>query len=384
MRFRVAGRSGGVLAALLLAAVLAACGAAGSEVGGGPGPPGRQCPTAVAGADRSGARPVFYVADAGGCSAHAYDYTGTRTGGRLAFPSCIEACRGPVVAPDGWVPSGPDTSGGLSSTIWATDSRHRCGFPEGAVRPIRVGWFDVRASQDHHVANFTGLFDSAATVGLVGCDVAGDRAVLTSGSASSIVDAVAVTSLSRSKVLFERHFASGARSRVTAVSVAPNGRAMAVQHADQAPPRPQTPVPASCSPTTRAGRPLTMCAVSPEAGAPFPVPTAVELYALSGVPHLVCRVPGREIVGWSGDGSRLITQPGSAPGGGVTVQRVGDGQVVWQTPGTFNRALSAPGLATIAIQTFDPSRRQSSIDLIDQLGLAKHLDDPGQLVTPEP
>jgi hypothetical protein len=210
--FRVAGRSAGVLTALLLAAVLAACGAAGSEAGGGLGPPGRQCPTAVAGADRSGAGPVFYVADAGGCSAHAYDYAGTRTGGRLAFPSCIEACRGPVVAPDGWVPSGPDTSGGLSSMIWATDSRHRCGFPEGAVRPIRVGWFDVRASQDHHVANFIGLFDSAATVGLVGCDVAGDRAVLTAGSASSSVDAVAVTSLSRPKVLFERHVAPGAGS----------------------------------------------------------------------------------------------------------------------------------------------------------------------------
>jgi hypothetical protein len=268
--------------------------------------------------------------------------------------------------------------------IWAADSRRRCGFPEGAVRPIRVGWFDVRAPQDHHVANFTGLFDSAATVGLVGCDVAGDRAVLTAGSASSIVGAVAVVSLSKPKVLFERHFASGARSRVTAVSVAPNGLAMAVQHADQPPPRPQSPVAASCSPTTRAGRPLTMCAVSPEPAAPFPVPTEVELYALSGVPHLVGRVPGREIVGWSGDGSRLITQPRYESGGGVTVQRAGDGQVVWRTAGIFNRALSAPGLATIAIQTFDPSRRQSSIDLIDALGRAKHLDDQGELISPEP
>jgi hypothetical protein len=127
-----------------------------------------------------------------------------------------------------------------------------------------------------------------------------------------------------------------------------------------------------------------MCAVSPAPGAPLPVPTEVELYALSGVPHLVSRVPGREIVGWSGDGSRLITQPGYGPGGGVTVQRAGDGQVVWQTAGAFNRAISAPGLATIAIQTFDPSRRQSSIDLIDSLGRAKHLDDQGQLISPEP
>jgi hypothetical protein len=247
-----------------------------------------------------------------------------------------------------------------------------------------VGWFDVRAPQDHHVANFTGLFDRAVTVGLVGCDVAGDRAVLTAGSASSVVDAVAVVSLSKPKVLFERHFASGARSRVSAVLVAPNGLSMAVQHADQAPPRPNSPVPASCSPTTRAGRPLTMCAVSPEPAAPFPVPTEVELYALSGVPHLVGRVPGREIVGWSGDGSRLITQPRYETGGGVTVQRAGDGQVVWQTAGTFNRALSAPGLATIAIQTFDESRRRSSIDLIDPLGQAKHLDVQGQLISPEP
>jgi hypothetical protein len=42
------------------------------------------------------------------------------------------------------------------------------------------------------------------------------------------------------------------------------------------------------------------------------------------------------------------------------------------------------GLATIAIQTFDPSRRQSSIDLIDPLGRAKHLDVEGQLISPEP
>jgi hypothetical protein len=251
------------------------------------------------------------------------------------------------------------------------------------VRPIRVGWFDVRAPQDHHVANLTGLFDSAPTVDLVGCDVAGDRAVLTAGSVSSVVDAVAVVSLSKPKVLFERHFASGARSRVSAVLVAPNGLSMAVQHADQAPTR-ISPVPASCSPTTRAGRPPTMCAVSPAPGEPLPVPTEVELYALSGVPHLVGRVPGRQIVGWSGDGSRLITQPRYEPGGGVTVQRAGDGQVVWQTAGTFNRALSAPGLATIAIQTFDESRRRSSIDLIDPLGRAKHLDVQGQLISPEP
>src|SRR4051794_11430769 len=111
MRLCIGGTSGRVLAALLLAAGVAACG----QAGGVARPPGRQCPTAAAGANRSGAQPVFYVSDPGGCSAHAYNYAGQRTGSRLVFPSCIEACRGPVVAPDGWVPSGPGTSGGLSS-----------------------------------------------------------------------------------------------------------------------------------------------------------------------------------------------------------------------------------------------------------------------------
>lgn len=108
------------------------------------------------------------------------------------------------------------------------------------------------------------------------------------------------------------------------------------------------------------------------------------MYALNGVPHRVGRVPGRRIVGWSGDGSRIITQPRYISGGGVTVVRAGDGHVVWQTTGTFDRALSAPGLATIAIQTFDPSERRSSIDLIDPLARTKHLNVQGQLITPRP
>jgi hypothetical protein len=285
---------------------------------------------------------VFYVADPGGCIADAYNYAGQRTGGRLVFPSCIEVCRGPVVAPDGWVPNGPDTSGGLFSMRWAPDSRRRCGFPEGVVRPLRVGWSDVRAPEDQHITTFTGLFDKASRFGLVGCDVAGDRAVVTAESADSVVEAVAVVSLSRPEVVFERHFASGARSRVIAVSVAPNSRMMAVQHADQAPPPPYSPVPASCSQTTQAGRPFTICAVSPAPGIPAPVPTEIELYALSEVPHRVGQVADRKIVGWSGDGDRLITQPGYVAGGGVTVLRASDGQVVWQTAGTFNLALSPP------------------------------------------
>ncbi|GAB3959937.1 hypothetical protein GCM10029978_008020 [Actinoallomurus acanthiterrae] len=49
---------------------------------------------------------------------------------------------------------------------------------------------------------------------------------------------------------------------------------------------------------------------------------------------------------------------------------------------TFNLAVSAPGLATIAIQTFTPPGRGSSIDLIDPLGHAKHLNAQGQLMPP--
>lgn len=268
--------------------------------------------------------------------------------------------------------------------MWAADSRRRCGFPQGVVRPLRVGWSDVRAPEDQHITTFTGLFDNASRVGLVGCDVAGDRAVVTAESVNSVVEAVAVVSLSSPEVVFEQHFASDARSRVIAVSVAPNGRVMAVQHADQAPPPPYSPAPASCSQTTQAGRPFTICVASPASGMPSPVPTEIELYALSEVPHRLGRVTDRQIVGWSGDGDRLITQPGHVAGGGVTVLRASDGQVVWQTEGTFNLALSPPALATIAIQTFDPSRRRSSIDLIDPLGHAKHLDVQGQLITPSP
>lgn len=262
---------GRVLAALLLAASVTACG----QASDGRRPPGRQCPTAVAGASRNGAGPVFYVADLGGCRAHAYDYSGSPTGATLTFTSCVEACQAPVVAPDGWIPSGPDTSGGLSSTIWAADSRRRCGFPQGLVRPIRVGWFDPRAPDNQHVSTFTGLFGKAPSVGLAGCDVAGDRAVLTAGSTStavsSAVDAVAVVSLHKPKVVFERHFTGGARSRVIAVSVAPNGQMMAIQHADQPLSRPYTPAPASCSPERHAGRNFTRCALSPAPTAPFPL-----------------------------------------------------------------------------------------------------------------
>src|SRR5258705_9643477 len=76
MKSSVGGRSGRVLAAVLLTGVLAACGGAGA----GLAPPGRHCPTAVAGADRSASGPVFYVSDPGGCGADAYDYAGAPTG----------------------------------------------------------------------------------------------------------------------------------------------------------------------------------------------------------------------------------------------------------------------------------------------------------------
>lgn len=362
---------------LVLAAGIAACGR-GSGV---PPVPGRYCPTAFASPNKPRG-PVFYVADPGGCSAHAYDYSGVRTGGVLAFPPCIEACRGPDIAPDGWVPSGTAVTGGLSSMIWASDSRRRCGFPQGRVRPVRVGWFDVDAPQQLHVTAFLDLFArlEVSRFGVVGCDIEGDRAVLTAESTSSAFEAVAVVSLSKPKVLFERHFDTP--NDVTAISVAPNGLEMAVQHAYQPPARPYAPVSPSCSQTMRDGRPFTLCAaVSPQPASPPPVPTGAELYSLSSsIPALTGRVSRRALVGWSGDGSRIVTVSPDGPGDGVCVLRTSDGKIVWQTTETLNLAVSAPGIASIALQTYDASHHRSSITLLDELGHAEHLSATGTLM----
>jgi hypothetical protein len=97
--------------------------------------PGHVCPSTrfspglVPGSVKAG--PVFFVSGPEDCQAHAYTYAGERTDRRLIFPSCIEACQGPVIAPDGSVPSPSDRPSALGSRIWATDSRNVCGFPDG-------------------------------------------------------------------------------------------------------------------------------------------------------------------------------------------------------------------------------------------------------------
>ncbi|MCW2887427.1 MAG: hypothetical protein JWL58_4289 [Streptosporangiaceae bacterium] len=354
---------------------------------GGPRVPGNGCPaTSGPGLIRGSAQegPVFFVTNPGGCSAQAYTYTGERTVGRLIFPPCVEACSKPAIAPDGSVPSAPTKPSALVSAIWAPDSRRMCGFLNGYVRPIRVGWFDVRAPQHLHISMFPSLFGHLPTssYNLRSCDITADRAVVTAESNSPNVDAVAVVSLAKRKILFQRDFTGTAAGPVTEVAVAPNGLDMAIQHADHPPPPKSSPSPVSCSPSRKAGRPFTMCALPVPPAMPPPTPTRADLYTLIPTPRPIGRIAGKGIVGWSGDGSRLITWARHGPtgiGDVVEVLRAIDGRVIWQITSMFNAAATAPGVPSLAIQTYDPTRNTTTIHLIDTLG-TKRLDAAGQLL----
>jgi hypothetical protein len=103
---------------------------------------------------------------------------------------------------------------------------------------------------------------------------------------------------------------------------------------------------------------------------PQPVPTFAELYALHPVPHVIGRVSGRAVVGWSGDGSRLVTATAST----VQVLAVPDGQVLWQTAGSSAQIASAPGQAAMAMQT------SGAITVLDAAGHTVRLPGTGHLL----
>ncbi|MCW2915030.1 MAG: hypothetical protein JWN52_3098 [Actinomycetia bacterium] len=371
-----------VFVVLVLVAGTSACSQEGPRV------PGNGCPATSGPGLIRGTAPdgqVFFVTNPGNCSAQAYTYTGERTVGRLIFPPCVEACSKPAIAPDGSVPSALTKPSALVSSIWAPDSRRMCGFLNGYVRPIRVGWFDVRAPQHLHISVFPSLFGHLPTssYSLRSCDVTADRAVVTAESTSPYVDAVAVVSLAKRKVLFQRDFTGTAAGLVTTVAVAPNGLDMAIQHADQPPPPKSSPAPVSCSPGRKAGRSFTMCELPSPPAMPPETPTQADLYALRPTPHPIGRIAGKSIVGWSGDGSRLITWARHGPtgiGDVVEVLRATDGHVIWQSTSMFNTAATAPGVPSLAIQTYDPTRHTTTIHLIDTLGRTNRLDAAGQLL----
>lgn len=366
------------LVALVLSAGMAACGREPQLT-----LPGRECSTATASTGRAVAGPVFFIADPSGCHYQAYTYIGARTDQTVDLPSCAEVCPAlPIVAPDGWIPSGPGPLLNLSSMMWATDSRHVCGLSEFSMGPIRVIWGDMR-NLEQDTVTLPDPLGSQAWVSLLGCDLAADRAVLESGPAPSTVETVAVVSLRHRKIVSERHFPNTPHDRVIAVSLAPNGQVMAVQHAEQPPSHPAGPAPTFCSPfQNRAGQPSTVCSPVPQA--PLPMPTTVEVDSLSGVPYRIGLLDRKQIVGWSGDGSRMIVQSGSEPSTRLSVVTATNGQVVWQTAGTLESAVSAPGSAATALQVVDRSQHTSSIVILDTLGHAHPLKLHGSLVPPQP
>jgi hypothetical protein len=368
-----------VVAFCLGAALLAGAGACGGE-GNGHSVPGHLCPSTslspglVRG---SVAGPVFFISGPEDCQAHAYTYSGQRTDRRLIFPSCVEACSSPVIAPDGSAAAWQVAPNEVAGRTWAPDSRRICGFLNGYVRPIRVGWYDLRTPRNVHVTTFPGLFDRypAATYSLLSCDIEAATAVLAAGDTDTGVVALALVSLTRPKVLWHREFPSAAPGPVSVV-VAPDVRYLAVQHTRRPPFPTAEPTPASCPPGAR------VCEVPLPGQPPPPVSTEADLYALRPAPHIIGRIGGQGVVGWSGDGSRLITWSSHGPSGigdVVRVLRATDGQIIWQTAASYTSAVSAPGLSAIAIQTYDPTHKET-IHLIDAIGHTTQLNVTGQLI----
>lgn len=358
-----------LLAALLLGAAVAC--SAQQRIG----PPGYACPSTsfspglVPGSVPAG-EPVFFVSGPEECQDHAYTYEGRRTDRRLIEPSCIEACRRVSVAPDGWVPPDePARSADLSGGTWAADSRRVCGISAWGRGSVTVGWVDLRGPGTRHELTIPRVPVRFATpsVAVAACDIAADTAVLKTVGTNEEVTALAVVSLSRPKLGWERRFSPDEQGPMTgpvSVVAAPDGRYLAVQHTRYPPWSAPQPGTASCAPSAR------VCEVSPAPAMPQPVPTFAELYALHPVPHVIGRVSGRAVVGWSGDGSRLVTATAST----VQVLAVPDGQVLWQTAGSSAQIASAPGQAAMAMQT------SGGITVLDAAGHTVRLPGTGHLL----
>jgi hypothetical protein len=358
-----------LLAALLLGAAVA-CGPQ-QRIG----PPGHVCPSTsfspglVPGSVPAG-EPVFFVSGPEECQDHAYTYEGRRTDRRLIEPSCVEACGMVSVAPDGWVP--PDElawGAGLSGWTWAADSRRVCGISASGHGSVTLGWADLHGPGTRHELRIPGISAgfTMPSMAVAACDIAADTAVLKAVGADEEVTALAVVSLSRPKVRWERRFSPDERGpTVGPVSVvaAPDGRYLAVRHTRYRPWSAPPPGTASCAPGAR------VCEVSPAPAMPQPVPTVAELYALHPVPHVIGRVSGRAVVGWSGDGSRLVTATAST----VQVSEVPDGRVIWQTAGSSAQIASAPGQAAMAVQT------SGGITVLDAAGHTVRLPGTGHLL----
>jgi hypothetical protein len=63
----------------------------------------------------------------------------------------------------------------------------------------------------------------------------------------------------------------------------------------------------------------------------------------------------------------------------LRVLRATDGQIIWQTAASYTSAVTAPGLSAIAIQTYDPTHKET-IHLIDAIGHTTQLNVTGQLI----
>lgn len=347
----------------------------------GPSVPGHICPSTtlspglVPGTVKAG--PVFFVSGPEDCQAHAYTYDGARTDRRLIFPSCVEVCpAGPRIAPDGSVPNLTDKPGDWSSGTWAPDSRKICGLLQGPVRPIRVAWYALKAPHNVHVTTYPGLFrwDRSGRYTLATCDPMIGIATLVADSTTGSVDALAVIDLTRPTVLWQKRFSEPPAGPISVVA-APDARYLAVQHTRQPLTPAWSPVPIHCTP----GRP---CEVPLPPQTPPPVPTRADLYALRPTPHIIGRLTGQRVVGWSGDGSRVVVWNSHGPsaiGDTVSVVSARNGHLIWQTAGRYGTSISAPGLSTLVIQTPQP-KGEAAIDLIDPTGRARRLDVHGSLI----
>lgn len=359
------------LGAMLLAAVLL-----GAAVACSPrlriGPPGHACPSSsfspglVPGSVPAN-EAVFFVSGPEACQDHAYTYEGRRTDRRLIEPSCIEACQMVSVAPDGWIP--PVRVTGLLGGTWAADSRRKCGITAWGQGLVTVGWVDLRGPgtrHEHTIPRIPARF-ATPSVAVAACDITAGTAVLEAVGTYDGVTALAVVSLSRPKVRWERRFSlddQGPMTGPVSVVAAPDGRYLAVQHTRYPPSSAPHPGAASCAPGTR------VCISSPTPAMPQPVPTFAELYALHPAPHVIGRVSGQAVIGWSGDGSRLVTVTAST----VQVLEVPGGRVIWQTAGSSARIASAPGQAAMAMQT------SGGITVLDVAGHTVRLPGTGQLI----
>jgi hypothetical protein len=343
--------------------------------------PGHICPSTtlspglVPGTVRAG--PVFFVSGPEDCQAHAYTYDGARTDRRLILPSCVEVCSaGPRIAPDGSVFDLTDQPGELPSATWAPDSRKICGLPQGPVRPIRVGWYALNAPHNVHATTYPGLFrgDRSGRYALASCDPRAGTATLVADNTTGSVDALAVVDLTRPTALWQKRFSQPPAGPISVVAGS-DARYLAVQYTRRPPTPAWSPAPIHCT----SGR---VCGVPLPPQTPPPVPTRADLYALRPTPHIIGRVIGQRVVGWSGDGSRVVVWSSHGPSGiGDTVGVVSarDGHLIWRTAGSYGVSISAPGLSALVIQTSQP-KGEATIDLIDPAGRARRLDVHGSLI----